>query len=92
MKLPEGLRLNVLFPLQTAAPQVAPVDVPPARGRKKTAKKGCRQCPDPMNLKLVFSICVTGASTDFTKAERSSNFRRPSRCSMSILPNLYLFW
>jgi excinuclease ABC subunit A len=39
MKLPEGLRLNVLFPLQTAAPQVAAVDVPPARGRKKKAKK-----------------------------------------------------
>jgi len=39
MEQPEGTRLNVLFPLQIAAPQVAAVDVPPARGRKKKAKK-----------------------------------------------------
>jgi excinuclease ABC subunit A len=39
MTLPEGTRLNVFFPLQTAASQVAAVDVPPARGRKKKAKK-----------------------------------------------------
>ena len=39
MSLPEGTRLNVLFPLQTAVPLVAAVDVPPARGRKKKAKK-----------------------------------------------------
>src|ERR1700680_4525378 len=41
MKLPEGTRLNVLFPLQSAAPQVAASgDVPPAAntpGRKKKA-------------------------------------------------------
>jgi len=37
--LPEGTRLNVFFPLQTAAPQVVAVEVPPARGRKKKAKK-----------------------------------------------------
>ncbi len=43
MKLPEGTRLNVQFPLQSTAPQVAAsVDVPPAantRGRKKKARK-----------------------------------------------------
>src|ERR1700686_3796359 len=41
MKLPEGTRLNVLFPLQAASPQIASPDAAPAaktRARKKKAK------------------------------------------------------
>ena len=56
MKLPEGTRLNVLFPLRAASTLAAPVDAPAAaktRGRKKKAKDAASVLSDQLKSRLL---------------------------------------
>ena len=83
MRLPEGERLNVLFPLQTAAPQVAAsADAAPAAkmraGKKKAKKDAGSVLSDQLKSRLL--DCAPGDLTGFIRRGRSSSFPPPSRC------------